>query len=111
MAGEGISNTATPIIALHPGVSRAEKEELWEGNDHLLLQFKRQHHISQELGKIKGAASISQKALGVNVKDKARGRVTLFIVQGMHLPEHRDIIARITCLLKNTFNQSCSPKI
>ena len=38
MAGEGMSNTtAKPIIALHPGVSSAEKEELREGIDHLLL--------------------------------------------------------------------------
>jgi len=106
-----MSPTAKPIIASHPGVSSAEKEELREGIDHLLLRFKRQRHISRDLGTIKGAASISQKVLGANAKDKVGGRVTLFIVQGIHLPEYRDIVTRIMRLLKDTFNQSCWPKI
>ena len=106
------SDTAKRITASHPVVSsRADKKDLKEGIDHFLLRFNRQRHLSRELGTIKGAARISQKVLGVNVKRGNRRRLTLFTIKGMHLAEHRDLVRSIMCLLKDSFHWSCWPQI
>ena len=106
------SDTAKRITASHPVVSsRADKKDLKEGIDHFLLRFNRQRHLSRELEAIKGAARISQKVLGVNVKRGNRRRLTLFTIKGMHLAEHRDLVRSIMCLLKDSFHWSCWPQI